>query len=180
MTRLPACLIAALLAAPSIAAAQTPASQLTTLSGGMRSLYQAIRRNIVEAAELMPEQEYAFKPTPDVRSFGQLVGHLANTQYNFCAAALGVASPNRMNLETLATKAELVKALQDAVAFCDPAYDKLTDADAPAAAAFGSAKITKGYALVYNIAHDNEHYGNMVTYLRMKGLVPPSSARNGR
>jgi uncharacterized damage-inducible protein DinB len=150
------------------------------LSGGLKQLYGAIRTNIVEAADVMPEADYGFRPTEDVRTFGQLVGHVTNTHYNFCAAARGVAAPVRLNHETLTTKAELVKALKESVAFCDAAFDGLSDADVSAQAKFGTMAITKGYALVYNIAHDNEHYGNMVTYLRMKGIVPPSSARNRR
>ena len=168
-----------LLVAP-LAAQQTPAPappRLTSLAGGLTQLYRSIRANLIEAAELMPEAHYAFSPTPDVRTFGQLVGHVTNTQYNFCTPARDGKNPAKMNYETLKTKAELVAALKDALAFCDAAYDTLTDADAMAAAKFGSAEITKGYALVYNIAHDNEHYGNMVTYLRLKGLVPPSTAR---
>jgi uncharacterized damage-inducible protein DinB len=160
-----------------IGAQQPQAADLSTLSGGMRSLYLSIRRNILEAAELMPESEYPFRAAAEVRSFGQLIGHLANTQYNFCAAARGVRRPAIGDLEKLAAKADLVKALKASLEFCDPAYDGATDADLSAPATFGSAAITKGYALAFNIAHDNEHYGNIVTYLRLKGLVPPSTAR---
>ena len=159
------------------AGAQNAAPKLESLAEGMKSLYGSIRRNVMEAAELMPEAEYAFKPTPDVRSFGELVGHVTNTHYNFCTAARGVPSPSKLNHETLRTKAELVAALKASVTFCDAAYDGATDATIAAPAKFGAAVITVGYALTYNIAHDNEHYGNMVTYLRLKGLVPPSSAR---
>lgn len=172
------CLV--LVTAPSLFAQQTTPSATSTLSGGMRSLYQSIRRNVLDAAELMPEADYTFRPTPDVRSFGQLVGHLANTHYNFCSAARGVAHPGKGDQEKLASKAELVQALKDSIVFCDAAYEGVTDANLTVAAKFGSAAITKGYALTYNIAHDNEHYGNMVTYLRLKGLVPPSTARSGR
>ena len=161
---------------PALDAAQ--ASDLTNFAGGMKSLYRSIRQNIIEAAELMPEDKYAFKPSPDVRTFGQLVGHVTNTHYNFCAAARELPSPNKKNNETLTTKAELVAALKESLAFCDAAYE-LTDADVLKPAKFGTAPITRGYALTYNIAHDNEHYGNIVTYLRLNGLVPPSTARRG-
>ena len=163
-----------------VGSAQTPAPappKMDTLAGGVTSLYRAIRANLIEAAELMPEADYAFAPSPDVRSFGQLVGHVANTQYNFCTPARGLANPNRANLETLKTKTELVAALRTSLEFCDPVYHALTDADMTAPATWGTMTITKGYALTYNVAHDNEHYGNMVTYLRLKGLVPPSTAR---
>lgn len=163
------------------ASAQTPAPApppgMDTLAGGLGQLYRSIRTNVMEAAELMPEEHYSFKPSADVRSFGELVGHVTNTHYNFCSAAREVASPARINHETLKTKAELVAALKTSLEFCDAGYTGLTDPQVLAPAKFGQAAITKGYALVYNIAHDNEHYGNMVTYLRLKGLVPPSSAR---
>ncbi len=165
------------LSADVLAQTAVTSPKLDTLSGGLTSLYQSIRRNIVEAAELMPEAEYAFKPSADVRSFGELVGHVTNTHYNFCSSARGVASPAKINHETLKTKTELVAALKESAAFCDAAYDTLTDATVGAPAKFGTAAITDGYALTYNVAHDNEHYGNMVTYLRLKGLVPPSTAR---
>ena len=77
-------------------------------------------------------------------------------------------------------RAELAAALKASVEFCDAGYADLTDAQVMAPAKFGQANITKGYALTFNIAHDNEHYGNMVTYLRLKGLVPPSTARTRR
>jgi uncharacterized damage-inducible protein DinB len=166
-----------LLAIPSTAWAQAAPPRLDSLAEGIRSLYRSIRNNVVEAAELMPDAEYGFKPTPDVRSFGQLVGHVTNTHYNFCSAARSVASPAKVNHETLTTKTELVAALKASVAFCDAAYDETTDATIGSGAKFGSAAITVGYALTYNVAHDNEHYGNMVTYLRLKGLVPPSTSR---
>ena len=158
--------------------AQAPAPpDLTSMSGGLVSLYRSIRLNLIEAADLMPEEHYGFAPAGDVRTYGQLVGHVANTQYNFCTPAREVPNPNKLNLETLKTKAELVAALKAALEFCDAAYNTLTDAAMAAATKFGQAPITKGYTLTFNVAHDNEHYGNMVTYLRLKGLVPPSTAR---
>jgi uncharacterized damage-inducible protein DinB len=175
----PALLFVIALLLPAIARAQAPAAppDLTSMSGGLKSLYRSIRLNLIEAAELMPEEHYNFAPAGDVRTYGQLVGHVANTQYNFCTPARDVPNPNKVNLETLKTKAELVAALKAAIEFCDPAYETLTDASMAAAAKFGQAAITKGYSLTFNVAHDNEHYGNMVTYLRLKGLVPPSTAR---
>ena len=175
-------LLGVLLLIPSASAyAQAPAPpDLTSMSGGLISLYRSIRLNLVEAAELMPEEHYAFAPAGDVRTYAQLVGHVANTQYNFCTPAREVANPNKMNLETLKTKAELVAALKASLDFCDAAYNTLTDAAMASATKFGQAPITKGYTLTFNVAHNNEHYGNMVTYLRLKGLVPPSTARTRR
>lgn len=177
----PALLLVTAILTPAAAQAQTPARpDLTTMSGGLVSLYRSIRLNLIEAAELMPEEHYGFAPAGDVRTYGQLIGHLTNTQYNFCTPARDGAVPPKVNHETLKTKAELVAALKASLEFCDPAYDTLTDASMAAATKFGQAPITKGYSLTFNVAHNNEHYGNMVTYLRLKGLVPPSTARSRR
>ncbi|MFN2445291.1 MAG: DinB family protein [Vicinamibacterales bacterium] len=115
----------------------------------------------------MPEGDYAFKPTPQVRSFGQLVGHLINDHYLMCSAAKGEKSPSAADFEKVTAKAELVKALGDSIAYCDAVFSSMTDASAlQPVEAFGQ-KVTR---------FGSEHYGNMVTYMRLKGLVPPSSA----
>lgn len=143
---------------------------------GVRALYENVRGWTVRAAEQMPEEHFAFKPTPEVRSFGQLVGHVANASYMFCSMALGEQAPQKGNMEQLTTKAELVAALNEAFAYCDRAYQITEMAAMEPATVFG-AEHTKLYALEFNMGHDFEHYGNMVTYMRMKGQVPPSSQR---
>lgn len=141
---------------------------------GVRALYEQVRGWIVAAAEQMPEEHYSFQPTPEVRTFGQLVGHVANASYAFCSSALGGERPQTGNAEQLTSKAELTAALRDAFAYCDRAY-AITEMQAmEPATVFGSER-SKLYALEFNMGHDFEHYGNMVTYMRIKGLVPPSS-----
>ena len=125
----------------------------------------------------MPEEHYAFKPTPDVRSFGELLGHIANAQYQFCAPVKKAANPNQDNIEkTATTKAALTAALTEAFAFCDPLYD-LPDSGLTEMVKMGQREAAAGYGLTFNVAHNFEHYGNIVTYMRLKGLVPPSSQR---
>jgi len=138
--------------------------------------YERVRDFLLRSAEQMPEEHYAFKPTQAVRSFGEIVGHVAEVQYMFCAAARNEPNPQPEKFEkTRATKARLVDALKASFSYCDTAY-KMTDARATA-----SVKIPDWgeraplSILVLNISHDSEHYGNFVTYLRLKGLVPPSS-----
>lgn len=166
-------------AAPALAR-QTPAAPQTpppsiSASGGLKNLYMNARGWLIKAAENMPEEHYAFKPTSEVRSFGELIGHVANTQYTFCAAARKIASPNTKNIEKEVTgKAALVAALKEAFAFCDPAYET-GDAGLTEEVKFGPRPVAAGYPLIFNVAHDFEHYGNVVTYMRLKGLVPPSS-----
>jgi len=133
---------------------------------------------LVRSAEMMPEENYSWRPTPEVRSFGELIGHVANSQYMFCSSASGVASTNRTDFEKVAAKAELVQGIKDAMAFCEKAY-QLDDAKAMETVNFFGQEGTRLWVLEFNATHNNEHYGNVVTYLRMKGLVPPSSQGRG-
>jgi uncharacterized damage-inducible protein DinB len=154
-----------------------PAAVSAQAVAALNPLYENIKGYIIKSAELMPEANYAFKPTPEVRSFGQLVGHMANANYTICATARGEKSPATQDFEKTAEKAALVQAVKDAFAYCDAAF-KLPDASfAPMAELFGM-KMSRLSFLMLNVAHDNEHYGNMVTYFRLKGMVPPSSQGN--
>jgi uncharacterized damage-inducible protein DinB len=147
-----------------------------------KSMHNIIRRNLVEAAEKVPAADYAFKPTPDVRSFGQLIGHLANGNFYFCSQARGEASPSKENFERVTDKDALVKGLKDSLAYCDGVYNETTDANfgqALKVAAPGGSNVqaSRGSVLTFNTTHNNEHYGNVIVYMRLKGLVPPSTAR---
>lgn len=169
-------LIALLTLCAAPAAAQAPAAPNTAL-GSVRPLYAQGAAYVLAAAEQMPEADYGFKPTPEVRSFGELVGHVANAQYMICSAALGEANPNQQNWEQTTEKAALIEALRGSNAVCDRAYQQ-DDASAMQVMRLFGREQTRLGALVLNAAHDFEHYGNMVTYLRIKGMVPPSSQGN--
>lgn len=149
-----------------------------SLSGSLQFLYGIARRNILAAAEEMPEADFAFRPALEVRSFGQLVAHVADGLYLFCSSVKGENNPNQSpdNIEkTKAAKAELVAALKASFAYCDPIYNSLTEARLRERISFFSEETSKAAPLNLNIYHLSEHYGNMVTYMRLKGLVPPSS-----
>jgi uncharacterized damage-inducible protein DinB len=143
----------------------------------LRSDYKTIEDYVLRAAEKMPEGEYAFKPSPDVRTFAQQIAHVADDQYNLCAPAKGeVRQAAYRAIETsMSTKAELVPALRAAFAYCDGAYDALTDASGQEMVT--GRDRTKFGMLTWNLWHTWEHYGNMVIYLRIKGIVPPSSEK---
>lgn len=146
------------------------------VSNSIRSQYGPVKANLVAAAEQMPEDHYGFRPTAEVRSFGELVGHIAFAQFNICAALRGETNPRPGNLEvTLTTKAELVEAITAAFALCDTAYEDATDASLGDAVQFFGSESVRHFPLTYALVHANEHYGNIVTYMRIKGLVPPSS-----
>lgn len=156
-------------AVTGVALAQNP------LSAELKAFWGNVKNNVVRAAEKMPEENYAFKPVPEVRSFGQIIGHVADAQYMICSGALGEKREPAGVEKTKTTKADLVAALQDSVKYCDGAYDALTDAKmAEMVKMFGRERTRMG-ALLMNASHSWEHYGNLVTYLRIKGIVPPSS-----
>jgi uncharacterized damage-inducible protein DinB len=134
--------------------------------------------NLVKSAAKVSEADYAFKPTPEVRSFGELVGHVANANYMICSMALGEKSPATADFEkTVKAKAELEKALAGAIAYCDGAISKLTTASAKEEVKFFTGQTPRLGVFSFNNAHNMEHYGNMVTYMRLKNIVPPSSQR---
>jgi uncharacterized damage-inducible protein DinB len=149
-----------------------PANPITVSEKG---LYGFISDTVVRAAEKMPEENYSFKPTPEVRSFGQLVGHVADANYMFCSAASGAANPSKDIEKTKTSKADLVAAIKGAVAYCNSTFDGLNDAKGSEMVKLFSFNLARLSLLSLNTAHTDEHYGNMVTYLRMKGIVPPSS-----
>ena len=173
-------LIAVLAVAPACVSAQekmqtpatAPANPITVSEKG---LYSFMSGAVVKAAEKMPEENYGFKPTPEVRSFGQLVGHVADANYMFCASATGEANPAKNIEKTKTSKADLVAAVKDAVAYCDKAFDGMTDAKGSEMVKLFSFNLAKLTLLSLNTAHTDEHYGNMVTYMRLKGIVPPTS-----
>ena len=170
-----------LAATPVFAQGMAQAPQKITLSQGLQRAYNNIKLNLTEAAQKMSEADYTFQPTKEVRTFGQLLGHTANAQFGACAAAKGVANPNQGNdNEKKATKAEFVKALADSFAFCDDAFASLTDANAVELVKQGQNEVARGSVLAGLIAHSNEEYGTMVPYMRLKGMVPPSTERATR
>lgn len=167
-----------LAAAAPLAAQQQQAAVNTSTVANAKSLFAMSHRNVLRAAEQFPESLYAFKPTPEVRSFGQIVGHVADAEKMFCAAATGTRSnvDAASSAEKKTTKAEIVQALKDAGAACDAAYAQ-SDADAQTPVSLFGMSGSRLWVLNFNSAHVMEHYGNLVTYIRLKGMVPPTSQR---
>ena len=176
-----------MLALPSAAAAQTSDGGIGTAltpstATSVNNMHMTIRRNLIEAAEAMPPADYAFKPTPQIRSFAELLGHVAGANFFFCSMAKGEPPPAGVkNLGTVTDKPGMVKALGDALNYCDGVYKETTDANANApvklAGPGGPGQSTRALVLMFNTTHNNEHYGNVILYLRLKGIVPPSTAR---
>lgn len=172
----------------TVASAQAPGGgmqmppQKITLAAGLQRSYDGVKRNLTEMADKMSEANFDFKPTPEQRNFGQIFSHLANSSYGACAAVRGVPNPNQgKNLEELLkTKADVVKALADSFAFCDEAFKMLTDANAAELVKQGNNEVARGSILAGLIGHDNELYGTGAVYMRLKGMVPPSTERQNQ
>ena len=157
------------------AAAQTPAPAPDP-AAPFKGFYNYTKQNIVGAAEKMPEEHFSYKPTSDVRSYAEIFGHILTTNYQACAGLRGEANPNKAELEkTLKTKDEVVKAVKASFEYCDGAMTSLTEANLRETFKNGTRDVPKTSPLLLLIAHSQEHYGNLVTYLRLKGIVPPSS-----
>lgn len=152
-----------------------PAPEADPLSSYNRMMYGVLKTILVRSAEKMPEEHYGFRPAETVRTFGQIVGHVADSQYTFCSQARGEKNPSLKIEQSKTSKADLIAALEAAVAYCDPAYADLTDASAAEMVNFFGKETARLSVLTVNSIHSTEHYGNLVTYLRMKDIVPPTS-----
>jgi len=140
--------------------------------------YERTKGILLRSAEKMPEENYNFKPVDTVRTYGQIIGHLADAQYLFCSTVSGEKNPG-LNVEKSKTsKADLVAALKDGFAYCDKVYDAMSDTAATQTVKFFGNDVPKYAVLSINIGHNMEHYGNLVTYMRIKGIVPPTSEQN--
>jgi Uncharacterized protein conserved in bacteria len=150
-------------------------SQANPLSTWNKLAYARVKGVLLKSAEKMPEENYAFKPVDTVRSYGQIVGHVADAQYLFCSLALGEKNPAPDIEHSKTSKADLIAALNTAFAYCDKAYDGMTDASAAQTIKLFGNDAPRLSALTVNNMHDLEHYGNLATYMRIKNIVPPSS-----
>ena len=169
---LAAALATAVLLAPSAAAAQSP------LMDSVKAQFGSVKGVLLKTAEKVPEPLWAFKPTPEVRTFGQIIGHIADANTMICAAAAG-DKPTPPNAEkTMTTKEQLSKALADSFAYCDKVMGAMDDKKAMETVKFFIGGMTpRAMVFGFNTAHDYEHYGNLVTYMRINKIVPPSSEK---
>jgi uncharacterized damage-inducible protein DinB len=148
-------------------------AQSNPISADTKQDYTSIKNILLKSADKMPEENYSFRTTPQVRTYGEMIAHIADVQTALCAMARG--EQKKGNAAGKTSKADLSAALKASFDYCDPVYDSLTDAaGAQMVKMFGHDR-TKLGVLNFNIAHDNEMYGQMVAYMRIKGIVPPSS-----
>lgn len=141
-----------------------------------RAAWYDVNSLLLAAARKMPDKHYGFRPVKDARTFAEIVGHLAGEHYAICGAVTGRTLPVT-RFETLTKKDALVAALQDSIALCDLAYGLLTDENAAFRYSVFDTVGTRLSLLTSNIAHDNEHYGSLATYMRINGVMPPSTGQ---
>jgi uncharacterized damage-inducible protein DinB len=161
-----------LIASFSSAAALAQNAQ-NPFSADAKQNYTGIKNTLLKAAEKMPEENYSFRTTPQVRTYGEIIGHIADVQMMLCGMAKGEQKQGVSNGKT--SKADLAAALKQSFDYCDSVYDSMTDSAGAAKVSMFGRQVTKLGVLNFNTEHDNEMYGTMVAYLRIKGLVPPSS-----
>jgi uncharacterized damage-inducible protein DinB len=150
-------------------------AQDNPFSADARQTYALIKNSILRAADKMPEQDYSFRSTPPVRSFAEMIAHVADAQMRMCGVVKGETPA--ANASSKSTKADLVNALKASFDYCDPVYQSMTDAAGAAKVRWALWDMSKLGLLNWNISHDNEMYGIMGAFLRLKGIVPPSSER---
>jgi uncharacterized damage-inducible protein DinB len=164
-------------AAPAPPSAPPPAPS-TAIAASLKTQHEFVKGYITKSLDQVPENRLGFQPTKEVRTMGQLFGHIADGNYLFCSAASSEAKPSASVEKAMTSKADLQKALAESFAYCDRAWATLDDQSGAAGTTLpelGNLKTTRFGTMTFNTAHNNEHYGNLVTYLRMNKMVPPSS-----
>ena len=148
-------------------------AQSHSVSADAKEGYTAIKAVLLKSAEKMPEENYSFRTTPEVRTYAEMIAHIADVQTALCAMAKG--EQKKGNAKGKTSKAEVSAALKESFDYCDPVYDSMNDSEGAKVVKMFGHDQTKFGVLFFNIAHDNEMYGQMVAYMRIKGIVPPSS-----
>jgi len=164
-----------LIAALALFAAVLPAQE-NPLINSSKTIFGISKRNILGSVETIPADLWSYQPTKEVRTIGQLFAHIADGQYEFCGAAVEGKAVDKGIEKSATTREQIIPALKEAFAYCDAAFAGMSDAKAAETVKFFGMNITRLAILDFDTAHNMEHYGNLVTYMRLKNIVPPSSA----
>ncbi len=163
-------LLLALIAAPIAASGQNP----NPLTANAKVQFGALSGFVVRSAEKVPEGLYNFRPVAEVRTMAQLFGHVADAMFGMCSTAAGTKPP-RTGIEKETAKPLLVAALKEGVSYCNGVYDGMTDPKGTETVPFAFGPTPRLSVLYFVVSHTYEHYGNLVTYMRLNKIVPPSS-----
>jgi hypothetical protein len=158
--------------------APTPQGKTFKFSEAILRGYHDLQQDLAEAAAKMPDEHYGFKPTPDIRPFGQLIAHVALAQFRTCAMLKGQPNPRKDDKEDASrTKADEIALLKESTAYCDPVVSAVNDTTMAELTQVDQMQVAKGLIPVELVAHGMEMYGTMAVYLRLKGIVPPTTER---
>ena len=141
-----------------------------------KARYETAKLNFIESAASMPAEFIEFKLTPQQRTFREWITHTAGMNYSACASMAGKTAPTH-DANKATTKPAMEKAISESFSYCDSVIQSMTDAQTLSEVTIGSRKIVPVDSMIGYIANVNAHYGNIVGYMRMKGVVPPSTAR---
>jgi uncharacterized damage-inducible protein DinB len=170
-------LFAGVLSAQDNGAPKAPATPpKNPLVATSQALFGIAKADILRSADKIPAELWNYQPTPEVRTVGQMFAHIADGQYEFCGAGIEGKSIDKGIEKANRDRAAILTALRDAFAYCDGGYAKMTDASSAELVTFFGRQASRLGIMDFNIAHTMEHYGNLVTYMRLKGIVPPSSS----
>ena len=148
-------------------------AQAHPISADAKSSYESIKNILLKSVDKMPVENFSFRTTPQVRTYGEMIAHIADAQFTLCGLAKG--EQKKVDTAGKSSKADVSALLKQSFDYCDPVYDSITDQEGAKTVKMFGRDQTKIGVLFFNVAHDNEMYGQMVAYLRIKGIVPPSS-----
>lgn len=169
-------LLVLLIASSTQATAQSNGGSSAAITTSLKTLHDITANNVMETATMLEEDIYAFQPTEEVRTTGELLAHIANAQFMFCSIAAGADNPSEVNFEeTATTKEDIIAALEAGFDYCAGVYEGMTDETGAEMTNVFGMEMARSAVLAFNSTHNYEHYGNLVTYMRINGIVPPSS-----
>jgi hypothetical protein len=159
--------------------AQAPAAAPAPVgpAAEVQASYNRLKPNVIKAAEKMPDADYQFKPTPDIRTYARIVNHITEAQQRICSTMNGLVFDPKTVPSDTADKATIIAGLKASFDVCDKAYGALTDANIAELVTLGQGKRSRIGLAWGNVSHDNEQYAELSTYLRLKNLVPPTAEK---
>jgi uncharacterized damage-inducible protein DinB len=153
-----------------------PVQAADDIVGPLRTQWGVTRDLVLNLAEIIPEAKYDYKPVPEVRSFREVLVHVALANLNYMSTAAGTPAPDRAKIEAMKTRDEILKALRDSYVFGDQTLAALTDEKAVEKITFRGQTVVRWYPVLFSIQDNMDHYGNLVVYIRLNGMVPPRTA----